>query len=221
MKPTLVERFRALQQSLNTTELPMDRPALIAIAASTGGPEALRRVLGDLPPDLPACIVIVQHILPGMSQQLAEQLDRLGGPAVRQARDGDPLRPGEALLGPSGQHIRVVRRDRGWAVHLSREPQNAHFFPSADVLFASVAENVGARACGVILTGMGDDGARGLGAVRAAGGFTIAQDAESSAIYGMPRRAVELGSVCVSLPLSQIGATLSHLVREGRCSHSG
>jgi two-component system chemotaxis response regulator CheB len=181
---------------------------LIAIATSTGGPMALQHVLPRLPADLNAGLVIVLHIAPGFTLPLADRLDELSHITVREAQDGAPITPGVALLPPAGVHLRVSRRKAGLVVKLSPEPADALHRPSADVLFHSIANCCAAETCGVILTGMGADGAEGLCAIRKRGGYTVAQDEATSVVYGMPRQAVELGGVDISLPLDQIAAEI-------------
>lgn len=213
------EKFRAITEELQrgqpkpvTVPRSRARPGggkqLIAIAASTGGPAALQLVLPHLPSDLSAGLVIVQHISAGFTQALAERLNDLSQIRVKEAEDGELITPGIALISPAEIHLTVARREAGLVVRLIAEPANALHRPSADVLFDSIASGCAAETCAVILTGMGDDGALGLRAIREAGGYTIAQDEASSLIYGMPRRAVELNGVDVSLPLEQIAAEI-------------
>lgn len=178
--------------------------SVIAIAASTGGPAALQSIIPQLPANLNAGIVIVQHISSGFTQALAERLDGMSELRVREAGDGDPILPGLALIAPAGIHM-VARRTAGrLVVGLQNEPAGTLHCPAADVLFHSLAGCAGVETCGIVLTGMGDDGAQGLRAIREAGGWTIAQDEASAIIYGMPRRAVELGGACISAALDQM-----------------
>ncbi len=181
---------------------------LVAIAASTGGPLALQRVLAGLPANLNAGVVIVLHIAAGFVRPLAERLDEMSAMAIREAGDGEWIMPGVALIAPIGVHLAIVRRDERLMTRLETEQAGALHCPSADVLFESIAACCASETCGVILTGMGNDGALGLRSIRRAGGYTIAQDEASSIVYGMPRRAVELGGVDVSLPLDQIAAEI-------------
>jgi two-component system chemotaxis response regulator CheB len=177
---------------------------LVALAASTGGPAALQLLLPRLPATLKAGVVIVQHIAEGFTRPLAERLSSLSQITVREAKDGAPITPGVALLSPANVHMTVSRVHNGLIVHLSPEPAQALYKPSADVLFRSVADCCAAQTCAVILTGMGNDGALGMRDVREQGGWTIAQDEATSVIYGMPDQAVKAGGVCVSLPLDEI-----------------
>lgn len=181
---------------------------LIAIAASTGGPVALQHLLTSLPADLNAGLVIVLHIAAGFTRPLADRLDELSQITVREAEDGTPIIPGVALIAPIGIHTTIGRKNAQLVVRLSAEPADALHRPSADVLFHSIANYCAAETCAVILTGMGDDGALGLRAIHERGGYTVAQDEATSVVYGMPRRAAELGGVDVSLPLDQIAAEI-------------
>ena len=209
------DKFRAIVEELSrgrppAVATPALRPGapggrrLVAIAASTGGPAALQLVLGRLPADFNAGVVIVQHIAAGFTRPLAERLDGLSQITVREAEDGALITPGVALISPANVHLTVGRTSRGLVARLSPEPADSLHRPSADVLFCSIAGCCASETCAVILTGMGDDGALGMRSICEGGGWTVAQDEATSVIYGMPRRAVELGSVNVSLPLDRI-----------------
>jgi len=180
---------------------------VIAIGASTGGTEALARVLEQLAPDTPG-IVIAQHIPAEFSRRFAERLDAGSRMTVSEARDGDPILIGHAYVAPGSHHLRVVRSGARYVCQLGDdEPVNRHR-PSVDVLFQSVAQHVGANAIGVILTGMGADGADGLAAMRERGASTIAQDRETSVVWGMPGEAVKRGAAKIVLPLDAISGAL-------------
>jgi two-component system, chemotaxis family, protein-glutamate methylesterase/glutaminase len=166
---------------------------LIAIGASTGGPEALRVILSALPKDAPP-VVVAQHMPAGFTRAFAAMLDRECAIEVREAAAGDLLRPGLALIAPGGRHLTLKRAAGHLLADLTRGPLVSRHRPSVDVLFDSVARELGGRAVGVLLTGMGDDGARGLLALQAAGAATLAQDETSSVVYGMPKAAVDLGA---------------------------
>ena len=189
---------------------PVGGKLLVAIAASTGGPAALQFVLPRLPANLKAGIVIVQHIAAGFTSSLAKRLDSLSEIRVREAANGMVISPGEALISPADVHLTIKRSNGNLIARLSDEPTETIHRPSADVLFASIARCCPEDTCAVILTGMGDDGAREMQSIQAAGGWTIAQDEASSVIYGMPQKAVEYGGVNVSLPLNQISASIVH-----------
>jgi two-component system chemotaxis response regulator CheB len=178
---------------------------VIAIGASTGGTEAIREVLAHMPPDSPG-IVMVQHMPEKFTTSFAHRLDSLSRIHVSEARDGDRVLAGHALLAPGNFHMEVVRDGAGYSVRVfSADPVNRHR-PSVDVLFASCARELGRKAVGVILTGMGADGARELAAMRRAGAHTIAQDEQSCIVFGMPKEAIAQGGAVEVLPLDRIHA---------------
>ncbi len=178
---------------------------VVAIAASLGGPRALVEVLGDLPPDFPAPVVVVQHISPGFSDDLARWLAAETGHRVHEAREGQRLVKGEVFVSPA--HLHLLVQPSG-ALRLDDGAPVGGFRPSCDVLLRSVAHAFGRRAVGVVLTGMGRDGAAGLKAIREQGGHTLAQDEATSVVFGMPGEAVALGAAEKVLPLEAIGAQL-------------
>jgi len=182
--------------------------ALIAIGSSTGGTEALRHVFEAIPENLPP-IVAVQHMLPGFTGAFADRLDRSCRARVKVAEDGEPLKPGTVYLAPNETHLLVGRRGAGLVAVLEGSERISRHLPSVDVLFQSVAETCGPHALGVILTGMGDDGARGLLQMRQKGARTLGQDEATCVVYGMPRAAYMRGAVEEQAPL---GAIASHLV---------
>lgn len=186
---------------------------LIAIGSSTGGPSCLQALLLPLPKNYPYPIAIVQHMPVGFTRSLAERLNTICSVEVREAAEGDELCPGRAVIAPAGQHLLVRKADGRLICHLSDEPKHALHRPSVDVLFASVVKAVGKRAAGILLTGMGKDGAKGLLAMRQAGCETIAQDEKTSVVWGMPRAAVEIGAAGSVLPLPEIRALLQGLSR--------
>lgn len=176
---------------------------IIAIGASTGGTEATAQVLTKLPSNIPG-IVIVQHMPAGFTRMYAERLDKITALNVREAKDGDRVERGSALVAEGGKHMRLAKDSHGYFVKCSAgERVNGHC-PSVGVLFGSVAQTAGADAIGVILTGMGSDGAAGLLEMRKAGAYTIGQDKNSSVVYGMPMVAYEKGAVIRQAPLGAI-----------------
>lgn len=184
-----------------------DPGRLIAIGASTGGTEALREVLGSFPADAPGAVV-VQHMPETFTTAFAARLDRLCGVEVREAADGDVVASGRVLIAPGNRHA-IVQHDGGrYRVYLSDGPLVSRHRPSVDVLFRSVAQAAGARAVGAILTGMGDDGARGLFEMRQAGARTIAQDEATCVVFGMPKEAIARGAVQEVVPLDGVAAAI-------------
>lgn len=185
---------------------------VIAIGASTGGTEALLEVLRDLPRTLPG-IVIVQHMPPVFTHMYAERLNNICKLEVAEAKNGDAVLPGRVLIAPGGFQMRLAKERGGLAVHAFKgEKVNGHA-PSVDVLFHSVAEIIGAQAVGIILTGMGGDGAKGLLHMRQQGAYTIGQDEKTSVVYGMPMVAYQLGAVVKQVPLPAVGETLLHYLQ--------
>ena len=186
-----------------------ERPRrVVGIGVSTGGPAVLAAILGALPADFQLGLLIVQHISEGFMAGLVEWLSQQMRLPVRLAREGDKVQPGLALMAPEGLHLMVQPGDRA---HLRRALPVGGHRPSADVLLRSVADVYGAAAVGVLLTGMGQDGAEGLRAVRSAGGYTMVQDEESCAIFGMPKAAIELGAAQDVLPPAGIVERLVQL----------
>jgi two-component system chemotaxis response regulator CheB len=180
---------------------------VIAIGASTGGTEAIASVLTRLPANTPG-VVVAQHIPPGFSRAFAERLNATCPIEVREAVDGDTLHDGLALVAPGDFHM-VLRRSGGrYFVNVRTGPRVCYQRPSVDVLFHSVSEAAAARAVGVLLTGMGCDGAQGLLRMRQAGAHTIAQDEASCVVFGMPREAIALGAAAQVLPLSGVPAAI-------------
>ena len=181
---------------------------VIAIGISTGGPNALQFLLSQIPADFPATFVVVQHMPEGFTDMFARRLDECCALDVQEAKSGDLLIAGRALICPGNRHIMVRRMPRGEMIVLSDGPPINGHRPSVDVLFHSVAQEFGLTAVGVIMTGMGDDGAEGLGAIKAAGGMTIAQSEETCVVSGMPRAAIFKGYANKVLPLDNLGSFL-------------
>jgi len=205
-----VARVRRVAEEENGAEEPAPLPRnletthkILGIGASTGGTQAIERFLRALPPNSPGT-AIVQHMPPGFTSSFAERLDRICPMAVREARDGDILAPGLALVAPGGHHLLVRRSGARYLVKVKAGPPVNRHKPSVDVLFRSLAESAGSNAVGVILTGMGADGAKGLAELRETGGFTIAQDEGTSVVFGMPKAAIDLDGVDEVLPLEEI-----------------
>jgi two-component system chemotaxis response regulator CheB len=181
---------------------------IIAIGTSTGGPNALQFVLSQIPADFPCTILVVQHMPEGFTEMFARRLDECCALDVSEAKSGDLLNAGRVLICPGNRHMMVRRMPRGdMAVLSDGPPVNGHR-PSVDVLFHSVAQEFALSAVGVIMTGMAEDGAEGLGAIKAAGGVTIAQSEDTCVVSGMPRAAIQKGHVNKIIPLEGIGAFL-------------
>jgi two-component system chemotaxis response regulator CheB len=181
---------------------------IVAIGISTGGPQALQYLLAQLPGDFPGSIVVVQHMPEGFTEMFARRLDESCAVGVKEAQSGDLLLAGRVLICPGSRHIKVKKLALGNVVVLSDEPRVNGHRPSVDVLFKTVAEEFGERALAVLMTGMGDDGAQGLGLVKAAGGMTIAQSEESCVVFGMPKAAIERGFAIRVVALEALANTL-------------
>jgi two-component system, chemotaxis family, protein-glutamate methylesterase/glutaminase len=189
---------------------PANRQAnkIIAIGVSTGGPQSLQYVLSQLPQDFPGCIVVVQHMPEGFTEMFARRLDDCSALSVKEAQSGDILQAGRVLICPGSRHLKVKRLPLGDVAVLSDEPRVNGHRPSADVLFKSVAEEFGPSGVGVIMTGMGDDGANALGLIKSAGGTTIAQSEQSCVVFGMPKAAIERGHAMRIVDLQALAGTL-------------
>ena len=188
-------------------------PQLFAIGASTGGTEVLKQLLDAMPADAPP-IVIVQHMPERFTAAFARRLNETSAMSVREAVSGEVARPGTALIAPGDRHMTIVRKGRdSFGVTLHDGPLVNRHRPSVDVLFTSAARTLGAAAVGVLLTGMGRDGAQGLLEMRTAGALTMAQDEASSIVFGTPKAAIEIGAAAQVLSADLIGATL---LRSGR-----
>jgi len=202
----LLNRRRAAPpagESVVTLRKPTHPDQLIAIGASTGGTEAIKDILVHMPADCPP-ILITQHMPEGFTRMFAARLDRECRITVREAQHDDRIHPGMAFIAPGHRHLLVRKRASGYTCQLSdAEPVSRHR-PSVDVLFASVAQQVGKHALGVILTGMGRDGASGMTEMKRAGAYNIAQDEQSCVVFGMPREAINAGAVDKVLPLDRI-----------------
>jgi two-component system chemotaxis response regulator CheB len=183
---------------------------VIAIGISTGGPNALQFVLSQIPADFLSTILVVQHMPEGFTEMFAKRLDECCALEVHEARSGDLLLAGRVLICPGNRHMMVRHMPRGDMVILSDGPPVNGHRPSADVLFHSVAQEFALTAVGVLMTGMGDDGAEGLGAIKAAGGMTIAQSEDTCVVSGMPRAAIQKGYANKIIPLDGIGSYLLH-----------
>jgi len=202
------------QKKATRAALPPNR--IIAIGISTGGPNALQFMLSQIPGDFPASLVVVQHMPEGFTEMFSRRLDECCAIDVHEAKSGALLVAGRALICPGNRHMMVRRMPRGDMAVLSDGPAVNGHRPSADVLFHSVAQQFGLTAVGVIMTGMGDDGAEGLGAIKAAGGMTLAQSEDTCVVSGMPHTAIQKGHVNKIVPLDGLGAYLVSQYGGGR-----
>ena len=189
---------------------------LIAIGISTGGPNALRRIMAEIDAEIGLPIVIVQHMPEGFTAEFAKSLDRVCPLEVREAADGDLLKAGRVMIAPGNRHMLVERRRLANVVRIDDGPPCNGHRPSVDVLFESIAHAYGNHAMAVIMTGMGKDGAAQIGEIYRRGGLTVAQDKESSVVYGMPKVAVDHGFIRHQFGLNEMAAELSRLAKEYR-----
>ncbi|MDR0464496.1 MAG: chemotaxis response regulator protein-glutamate methylesterase [Treponema sp.] len=189
---------------------------IIAIGISTGGPDALRVVFAKLDADLRVPIVVVQHMPAGFTMEFAKSLDRICPLDVKEVEDGDPIIPGRILIAQGNKHLEVEKKVSGAVARLSDNPLVSGHRPSADVLFASVAMSYSNHALGVIMTGMGRDGAQHLGTIYKEGGITLGQDEPSAVVYGMPRVAYELGHVMEQVSLDNMARRICEVAKTKR-----
>jgi two-component system chemotaxis response regulator CheB len=201
----------------DATVAPSDR--IIVVGASTGGTEAIGVFLEALPADAPA-IVVVQHMPENFTRSFAQNLDSFCRLRVKEAADGDFVVPGTVLIAPGGKHTMLKRTGQRYLVEVRDGPLVSRHRPSVDVLFRSAARFAGANAIGVILTGMGDDGAQGMKEMHDAGARTFAQDEQTCVVFGMPREAIELGAVDETLPLGDLPAAVLRAPARPRASAS-
>jgi two-component system, chemotaxis family, protein-glutamate methylesterase/glutaminase len=212
-------RTRTEPSASATGEVPQAQPRrmrttdqIVAIGASTGGTEAIKEVLCNLPPDSPG-IMIAQHIPPAFSASFARRMNDASPLTVCEAKDGQQVLAGHVYIAPGDYHLRLVRDGARYVCRVSRDVAVNRHRPSVDVLFRSVAQNAGQNAIGVLLTGMGRDGARGLKEMRQTGGLTMAQDEHTSVVWGMPGEAVSIGATEDVLPIEAIAPRIATLVK--------
>lgn len=192
--------FQSFKQSTNEP--------ILAIGTSTGGPRALQEIVTRLPGNLPCGVVIVQHMPPGFTRSLAERLNSLSSLTVKEAEHNDIIREGLVLIAPGDHHMSIEREGNKKVVKLNQNPPIGGHRPAVDPMMESVAKVYGESAVGVILTGMGHDGAKGIQAIKQKGGYTIAEDQSTAVVFGMPKSAIELGVVDKVAPLSTIAAEI-------------
>jgi two-component system chemotaxis response regulator CheB len=189
---------------------------IVAIGISTGGPNALRKMFMNLDKDLPLPVVVVQHMPAGFTVEFAKSLNKVCPLEVKEAKDGDRIQKGQILIAPGDYHMEVEKRGGAGVVRVfSGDPVNGHR-PSVDVLFHSVAKQYSDRAMAIIMTGMGKDGVKGIGAIKSLGGVTLGQDKESCVVFGMPKVAIESGFIQYIVPLDDMAETVSRLIKGER-----
>ena len=199
------ENFRP-QKPVRRTQRPSEK--IVAIGISTGGPQALQYLLSQLPGDFGGALVVVQHMPEGFTELFARRLNECCAIDVKEARSGDMLLAGRALICPGNRHLRVRRMPLGNVIVLGDDDKVNGHRPSVDVLFESIGAEFGSKAIAVLMTGMGEDGAEGLGLVKAAGGLTVAQDEQSCVVFGMPKAAIERGYAMRVMPLDALANML-------------
>ncbi|HVJ49538.1 chemotaxis response regulator protein-glutamate methylesterase [Desulfitobacterium sp.] len=204
-------RAGASNRSLSYPKHPVE---IVAIGTSTGGPSALQTVLPQLPANFPVPVIVAQHMPPGFTGPLAQRLNGLCALNVREGINGEPLKAGTVYVAPAGKQIQVVRRTGQLLLQIGDEsPISTLYHPSVDVMFLSLAKEVGKRALGVVMTGMGNDGLKGMREIKALEGFAIAEAEETCVVYGMPRSIVDAGLADRVVPLGEIGHVIVECVQ--------
>ena len=188
---------------------------IVAIGTSTGGPRALQEVLPRLPGNLPCPAIVVQHMPPGFTKSLADRLNSLCDLTVKEAADNDRLTPGTVYVAPGDFHLTLRKEGNSTYIKLNKEPAIGGLRPAVDPMMVSVADIYGAKTVGVILTGMGHDGAKGMQAIKRLHGLTIAEDQSTAVVFGMPKAAIEAGVVDNILPLSQVADGIVQCLKKG------
>jgi two-component system chemotaxis response regulator CheB len=204
--PQIVAKFSAdeiIRMPKNQIFKTSESDKIIMVGASTGGITAIQTFLESMPADCPG-IVIVQHMPEFFTRSFAERLDKITTISVTEGVHGEMISPGKAIIAPGNKHVLIAKKGTGYFVEINSGPLVNRHRPSVDVLFRSAAMHAGPNALGIIMTGMGDDGARGLLEMRQAGAYTIAQDENSSIVYGMPKSAIKMDAACIVLPLKEI-----------------
>jgi two-component system chemotaxis response regulator CheB len=200
---------------LKSIDIPSVSDWIVAIGTSTGGPRALQEVLTRLPGSLPCPAIVVQHMPPGFTKSLADRLNSLCELTVKEAADNDKLVAGTVFIAPGDFHLTVRREGGGSFVKLNKDPAIGGLRPAVDPMMVSVSETFGAKTVGVILTGMGHDGAKGMQAIKRLKGLTIAEDQSTAVVFGMPKAAIEAGVVDTILPLGQVAEGIVQCLKKG------
>lgn len=212
-------RFQPIEKSpeapLKSVDIPGAADWIVAIGTSTGGPRALQEVLTRLPGNLPCPAVVVQHMPPGFTKSLADRLNSLSELTVKEAADNDKLVAGTVYIAPGDYHLTIRRDPDGAFVKLNKDPAIGGLRPAVDPMMISVSEIFGAKTVGVILTGMGHDGAKGMQAIKRLKGLTIAEDQSTAVVFGMPKAAIEAGVVDTILPLGHVAEGIVQCLKKG------
>lgn len=187
---------------------------IVAIGTSTGGPRALQEVITRLPGSLPCGVVVVQHMPPGFTKSLADRLNTISALAVKEAEHNDVIRPGVVLIAPGDKHMLIEREGDKSLIKLNQNPQVGGHRPAVDPMMDSVAKVYGNRTVGVILTGMGHDGSKGMQEIKRQNGYTIAEDQTTAVVFGMPKSAIELGVIDKAVPLTSIANEIIRAVTQ-------
>jgi len=198
-----------IQPQRRKTAAPLGKAKIVAIGVSTGGPRALSEIIPKLPGNLPVPIVIVQHMPPVFTKALAESLDKKSELTIKEAENGDQLRPAHVYIAPGGRQMKVKKVNSSLQIEITEDPPENHCRPAADYLFRSVAESYRNNSLGVILTGMGRDGTKGLSLMKDCGARVFAQNKETCVVFGMPMEAIKAGIVDEILPLSEIAGKIA------------
>ena len=219
-EPLIVPRKPPRPVAIPIREASLGSPAIVALGTSTGGPKALQEILPILPADIPVPILVVQHMPSGFTAPFAKRLNDLCAVSVCEAVHGEAVLPGVVYIAPAGSHLTVERGGSRTTVCLSDKPEHQLHVPSVDVMMQSVASAFGSLAMGIIMTGMGSDGAQGMSAIHREGGLTVGQDEPSCTVYGMPRACAEMRILDRVVPLSQIPHEILQATRYRRASVS-
>lgn len=218
LPPPLEEGGREISSSAGEVEhpiIPESEIDVVAIGASTGGPPALSQILSQLSEDLPASLVVSQHMPPGFTRAFAERLNKVSRLKVREARDGEVVRRGEVLITPGGHHLTFRKEGRRVVTRLREGKDGERYVPSVDIMFTSVADIWGEKALGVVLTGMGSDGRDGVLRIKDRGGYVLTESEETCVVFGMPEVAISTGRVDEVLSLYDIGQRINEYCRKG------
>jgi two-component system chemotaxis response regulator CheB len=203
-------------QQVPDIELDKSPIEIVCIGASTGGPQALQIVLTKLPSDFPAGIVVSQHMPRGFTKPLADRLDKLSQIKIKEASDGDEVEEGAVLVCPGGSHMTLKRRSSRVRVSLKEASFDDKYIPSIDIMMTSASEHYGRKTMGVVLTGMGNDGRRGMLEIKTKGGYTITESEETSVVFGMPSEVIKAGAANKVLPISEISGEMIKIVKSRR-----